>query len=92
MQALIAILILPLMLLNFLGGIVGVIWLMILGEWGALGIALIATVFPGTFSRQLRVIGQIPMRPNHTFDRSAQRRRRWVPTALRAPAPGQCGR
>ena len=27
--------------------------------------------------------------PNHRFDRSAQRRRRWVPVALRASAPGQ---
>jgi hypothetical protein len=45
MQALIAVLVLPLMLLNFLGGIVGAIWLMFLGEWGALGIALIATIF-----------------------------------------------
>jgi hypothetical protein len=30
--------------------------------------------------------------PNHAFDRSAQRHRRWVPVALRAPAPGQCKR
>ncbi len=45
MQALIALLVLPLMLLNFLGGIVGAIWLMVLGEWGALGIALVATIF-----------------------------------------------
>jgi hypothetical protein len=26
--------------------------------------------------------------PNPPFNRSAQRRRRWVPVALRAPAPG----
>lgn len=45
MQALIAVLVLPLMLLNFLDGIVGAIWLMFLGEWGALGIALIASIF-----------------------------------------------
>jgi hypothetical protein len=45
MQALIALLVLPLMLLNFLGGIVGGIWLIVLGEWGALGIALAALVF-----------------------------------------------
>lgn len=45
MQALIAILLLPLMLLNVLGGIVGAVWLMFLGQWGALGIALIATIF-----------------------------------------------
>lgn len=30
--------------------------------------------------------------PNKRFDRSAQRRRRWVPVALRAPAPGQAQR
>jgi hypothetical protein len=29
------------------------------------------------------------MTPNPRFDRSAQRRCRWVPVALRAPAPGQ---
>jgi hypothetical protein len=45
MQALIALLVLPLMLLNVLGGIVGGIWLIVLGEWGALGVALIAIVF-----------------------------------------------
>lgn len=49
MQALIALLVLPLMALNLLGGIAGVIWLMILGQWGALGVALGATVF-GTFA------------------------------------------
>ena len=27
-------------------------------------------------------------RPNQPFNRSAQRRRRWLPVALRAPAPG----
>ena len=31
----------PLMLLNFLGGIVGGIWLAILGEWGTLGIGVV---------------------------------------------------
>jgi hypothetical protein len=45
MQALIAMLVLPLMLLNFLGGIVGGIWLIVLGEWGALGIAFVAIIF-----------------------------------------------
>ena len=30
--------------------------------------------------------------PNPAFHRSAQRHRRWVPVALRAPAPGQCNR
>jgi hypothetical protein len=30
--------------------------------------------------------------PNHRFDRSAQQLRRWVPVALRAPAPGQAKR
>jgi len=45
MQALITLLVLPLMLLNFLGGIVGAIWLMAMGEWGVLGVALMATIF-----------------------------------------------
>ncbi len=49
MQALIAVLMLPIILLNFLGAVVGVIWLMILGEWGALGVALGATIF-GAFA------------------------------------------
>lgn len=49
MQALIALLVLPLMVLNLLGGVIGVIWLMILGQWGALGVALGATIF-GTFA------------------------------------------
>lgn len=30
--------------------------------------------------------------PNQAFERSAQQRRRWVPVALRAPAPGHCER
>lgn len=45
MQALITLLLLPLMLLNFLGGIVGFIWLMVLGEWRTFLVALIATIF-----------------------------------------------
>lgn len=49
MQALIALLALPLIVLNLLGGIIGVIWLMILGQWDALGVALGATIF-GTFA------------------------------------------
>ena len=32
------------------------------------------------------------MTANPAIDRSAQRRRRWVPVALRAPAPGHCER
>ena len=32
------------------------------------------------------------MTPNPAIDRSAQRQRRWVPVALRAPAPGHCER
>jgi len=49
MQPLIAVLMLPIILLNILGAVVGVIWLMILGEWGALGVALSATIF-GVFA------------------------------------------
>jgi hypothetical protein len=45
MQAFIAILFLPLMLLNFVGGIVGYIWLVFLGEWSVIGIGILATVF-----------------------------------------------
>lgn len=45
MQALITLLVLPLMLLNFLGGIVGFVWLMILGDWRSFFVALVATIF-----------------------------------------------
>lgn len=44
MQGLIAIFFLPLMALNFFGGIVGVIWLIVLGEWAALAVALGALI------------------------------------------------
>ena len=37
MEALIAIATLPLLALNLLGGIVGFIWLAVLGEWGHIG-------------------------------------------------------
>lgn len=46
MQGLIALLSLPLMLLNFFGVIVGIVWLMVLGEWRPLGVALFA-IFAG---------------------------------------------
>lgn len=45
MQALITVLLLPLMLLNFLGGIVGFVWLMFLGEWRSFLIGLAVTIF-----------------------------------------------
>lgn len=37
------------MALNFFGGIIGGIWLMILGEWGAIGTALGAAIFGAFF-------------------------------------------
>lgn len=49
MQALIALFFLPLMLLNLVGGIVGYVWLVFLGEWSVVGIALLATIL-GTFA------------------------------------------
>ena len=48
MQALIALLFIPIMILNFAGGIVGGVWLGIEGEWRTLGIG-IAALFGGTF-------------------------------------------
>ena len=45
MQALISVFVLPVTLLNLLGAVAGVIWLMILGQWGALGVALASTIF-----------------------------------------------
>lgn len=40
MGALIAAVIVPMMLLNFLGGIVGIVWLAILGKWSLVGLAV----------------------------------------------------
>ena len=45
MRSMLIILFLPVMALNFFGGIIGGIWLMILGEWGAIGTALGAAIF-----------------------------------------------
>jgi hypothetical protein len=49
MQSMLIILFLPVMALNFFGGIIGGIWLMILGEWGAIGTALGAAIFGALF-------------------------------------------
>ena len=49
MQSLLIILFLPIMALNFFGGIIGGIWLLILGEWGAVGTALGAAIFGAFF-------------------------------------------
>ena len=44
MQALLALVMVPLMLLNALGGVASGIWLVVLGEWWALGYGLIGLV------------------------------------------------
>jgi len=44
MQALVSVLMVPLMFLNLLGGIVSGIWLAILGEWGGIGAGLVASI------------------------------------------------
>lgn len=44
MQALIALLVLPFMLLNILGALVGFVWLAILGEWKEIGIGIAASI------------------------------------------------
>jgi len=49
MQSILIILFLPVMLLNFFGGIIGGVWLMVLGEWGAIGTALGAAIFGTIF-------------------------------------------
>lgn len=41
MQALMAIIIIPLILLNFAGGIVGGVWLAIRGEWSVIGLGIL---------------------------------------------------
>lgn len=44
MQALISLLMVPLMVLNIFGGIASGIWLAILGEWGGIGMGLLASI------------------------------------------------
>lgn len=44
MKAVVAALMLPLVAMNMLGGLVGIVWLMVLGEWGSLGYALVFTM------------------------------------------------
>ena len=57
MQSILIILFLPIMILNFFGGVIGGIWLMILGEWGAVGIALGAALFGAFFCSFLLMPG-----------------------------------
>jgi len=47
----------PIFILNFFGGIIGGIWLMILGEWGAVGIALAVALFGAFFCGFLSMPG-----------------------------------
>jgi hypothetical protein len=55
MQALLKLILVPLLLFNLLAGIVGGVWLLLLGEWRMLGGALLATILgmllSGTVSR-----------------------------------------
>jgi hypothetical protein len=46
MQALLALVMIPLMLLNAFGGVAAGLWLALLGEWWALGVGLIAICSP----------------------------------------------
>jgi hypothetical protein len=57
MQSILLILFLPIMALNFFGGIIGGIWLIILGEWGAVGMALGAAIFGAFFCSFLLMPG-----------------------------------
>jgi hypothetical protein len=45
MQAIFSLLVVPIAILNFGGGIVGAIWLAVLGQWSLIGIGLAATIF-----------------------------------------------
>lgn len=49
MGALLAILAIPIMLLNWLGGIIGLIWLIILGDWATIGLGVVVLLV-GTFA------------------------------------------
>ena len=49
MSAIIGMLSLPLLLLNSFSGIVGGIWLAFIGDWGSIGLAILA-LFIGAFS------------------------------------------
>jgi hypothetical protein len=45
MQAIFSLLVVPIAILNFGGGIVGAIWLAVLGQWSLIGIGLAAAIF-----------------------------------------------
>ena len=55
MGALIALLAVPIMILNFLGGIVGGIWLLVAGDWSTFGYGLLY-LFGGTFAVSLLML------------------------------------
>ncbi|GAB3739951.1 hypothetical protein GCM10028794_24110 [Silanimonas algicola] len=44
MGALFNVLMIPLIAMNFIGGLVGVVWLLVLGQWSALGTALVLLI------------------------------------------------
>ncbi|WP_271065391.1 hypothetical protein [Caulobacter sp. NIBR1757] len=63
MGALLAILAIPIMLLNWLGGIVGFIWLIVLGDWATIGLG-VAVLLVGTFAIGLALApGMLVMAP-----------------------------
>ena len=59
MQALISLLMVPLMILNIFGGIASGIWLAFLGEWGGIGVGLIATIGGAFFCSLLLLPGML---------------------------------